>query len=202
MALLTSELRRMRYELGYNVLDVGAEPYIGVSALFESVIQTYMQSGATTTSTTTVAAASEPTPVTITLASATGFSAFDTVWVDVDSRQESATVQSVSGSTITLLLSLAHTGTYPVTVEGGEAIVRSILRKLVAIGDELGDGASGSAGIKRVDEIEFFQDSASDGGRTASLQKLRDYWRDELASALGIVRLNKPRGCGSAVALA
>ena len=38
MALTDVELAAVKRELGFNVLAVGAEPYIGVAALFESVI--------------------------------------------------------------------------------------------------------------------------------------------------------------------
>lgn len=39
MALLDSELARIKWHLGFNLLDVGATPYIGVAAIFEQVIQ-------------------------------------------------------------------------------------------------------------------------------------------------------------------
>lgn len=202
MALLTSELRRIRQELGYNVLDAGAEPYIGTASVFEQVIATYMQAGASTTSSTAVTAATTATAVTLTLASATGFSALARVVVDVDDRQESATVQTVSGNTITVLLSLAHSNTYPVTVEAGEALVREHLRRLQAIANELGDGAIVAAGIKRADDIEFFPaGTGSTKGRIQQLAELREYWRDELASTLGVVNLRKLRRGASGVAL-
>jgi hypothetical protein len=194
MALLDSEIRRIRYELGYNVLSAGADAYIGVSAVFEQVIQTYMTAGATTTSATTVAVSSAPTPRTITLTSATGFAQFDPVVVDVDSRQERAIVQSVTGSTITLLLLKAHTGTYPVTVEGGESIVRDIVRQLVDLSSKI-DGAASQAGIKKVDEVEFFEG----GARFLGLAEHREYLRDELASALGVVNLRTQRNARASV---
>jgi len=192
MALLDSELRRIKYELGYNVLDVGAEPYIGVHAVFDQVIQTYMNSGATTTSTTVVVVASEATPVTLTLASGTDFTAGVRVIIDVDSRQEEATVQSIAGADITVLLKLAHTGTYPVTVEDGESIVRSILRSLDKVSGALsGYGTVDAAGLSKVDEIEFKHNSQA--SRTLELQGQQSYWRDELASVLGVVNLRSSR---------
>lgn len=211
MALLSSEIARIKYELGYNALSVGAEPYIGVTQLFEQVIAQYMTAGASTTSSTAVTAASTPTAVTLTLASATGFSAGDRIVVDVDSLQESAVVRSVSGATVTVLLSKAHAGTYPVTVEGGETIVRAILQKLQALsalaaGGEAGalGGLSSSVGIKKVDEIEFFGGGSSALGgasRLSELIKLQDYWRDELAHTLGVVRLNGRGGGGASVSM-
>lgn len=208
MGLSTAEVRRIKYELGYNLLAVGAEPYISFVSLFDQVIQPYLTAGAATTSSTSVTAADVPTPVGLLLASATDFSAGDRVVVDVDDRQESATIQSLSGSTITVLLTGVHSGTYPVEVEGGCSIVRAILRKLQAIGG-LGATATAdalskalaSAGIKKVDEVEFFGDgSSSSQTRLVQVKALREYWRDELASALGVVRFNG-RGGGSTVSV-
>lgn len=204
MALLSSEIARLKYELGYNVLGVGAEPMIGVHALFEQVIQPYVSGGASTTSSTPVTAATTPTPQTLTLASATGFTVGDVIIVDVDARQERSTIQNLSGASATVLLSLAHSGTFPVTVEGGESIIRDILKELRL----LASGMNGKAGVmttmqsrlglKKVDDVEFFG-----GGNTLASQgvdpltqimHLREYWRDELAAVLGIERLNAKSG--------
>ena len=46
MALLDSELARIRYELGVNLMTLGAEPFIGVMVLFSQVIQPYLSTGA------------------------------------------------------------------------------------------------------------------------------------------------------------
>lgn len=195
MALLASEVQRLRYELGFNVLSVGAEPYIGVSQLFEQVIAPYLTSGAVTTSNTPVTAASAPTPVTLTLASITGVASGAVVIVDVDSLQERATIRNLSGSTIDVLLQKAHSGTYPVTVEGGESIIRAILTKLQVIAglgdqDSALDEVLAVAGVKKVDEIEFFGGGSSAESPMQAVFRLREYWRDELASAIGIDRLN------------
>lgn len=205
MALLDAEVQRIRYELGYNVLSIGAEPYVGVSQLFEQVISQYLTAGESTTSATAVTSATSPTPVTLTLASVTGVEAGTPLVIDVDARQERAVVQSVSGSTVVVSLSKTHSGTYPVTVEGGEAIVRAILRKLQELGGlgstGLIDRAGASSGIKKVDEIEFFSGSeGASGSRIEQMKALREYWRDELASALGVERLNGSHG-GSSVAV-
>lgn len=198
MALLTSELTRVKYELGYNTLDAGAEPYISVVAVFDQIIQTYLESGAATTSATAVTAAAAPTPVTLTLASATGFNAGDRVVIDIDSRQEFAHVQSITGNDIVVLLRFDHTGTYPVTVEGGESIVREILTRLYALGSSLGELAVSTAGIKRVDEIEFFGDATIN--RIEQLTDLRMKWRDELAGCLGVVNMWRARAGASQIA--
>lgn len=201
MALSDSDVIRLKYHLGYNVLGIGAEPYIGIVAIFNQVVQKYMTSGASTTSSTSVVAASTPTQATVTLAAPTGFTPGDRVVVDVDSREEVARIQSVAGSNIQLLLSLAHSGTYPITVEGGETIVRDLLRKCDSLDGFNGalEGATDTAGIKKVDEIEFYGNDTSKGQKdqTAALRDQLAFWRDELASALGVQNLRRRRRGGS-----
>lgn len=191
MALLDSEISRLKYELGFPGMSTGAEPYIGIVAAFDQVVKPYLLSGAITTSSTEVVAASPATPTDITLASATGVSVGDRLVVDVDNRQESAIVSALSGAVATVSLSLDHSGTYPVTVEGTESIVRQRLRTLVDIGTRL-ERALGRAGIKKVDEIEFFA-SESGGGTTvfSDLIAQREYHRGELSRAIfGVGGLN------------
>jgi hypothetical protein len=201
VALLTSEIDRIRYECGYNVLDAGAEPYIGVTAVFDQVIATYLRAGAATTSATAVTAATTPTPVAITLTSATGFAAGARVWVDVDARQEVATVQSITGAAITVQLSNAHSGTYPLTVDGGEGIVREILAHLRSL-DTQQDKVGQVAGLKRVDEIEWHPGGSSSESRVGSLKSMRMYWRDQLCGALGVTNMWRIRqGAGQALAV-
>lgn len=200
MALLDSEIARCKYELGYNLLTIAAEPYIGVARVFELVIQPNLLAGAKTTSATAVtavAAGALASPATLTLADATGFSAGDRVIIDVDSRQEAATVQSVSGATITVLLSKTHSGTYPVTVERGESVVREILARLRDIADKLGTTILQQTGIKKVDEIEFFGGMQ---GVRREMQRMQDYWRNELAAALGVRNL-RAYNSGSEIAV-
>lgn len=209
MTLLDGEIKRIKYELGYTTVLAGAEPYISVAAVFDQVIQTYLSDGSVTTSSTVVTAAAEPTPVAITLASATGFAASGRIVLDVDSRQEVATIQSLAGSVATVLLSLAHSGTYPVATEDGESIVRQILRALDKISERIGGpGAAGgasavgltAAGLKQVDEVIFATEGGASSGSGGTvfdnLKEQRDYWRDELASALGVVNLRSARAGG------
>ena len=195
MALTQAELRRLKFELGYNVVGAGAEAYISVVAVFEQVIQTYLTSGATTTSSTAVPAATSPTPVALTLTSAVGFNAGDRIWLDVDDRQESATIQSASPPAITVLLTKAHSGTYPVTVESGETIVRELLGKIRLVDDAQMAVGLAAGGVKKADEVEFF--GKGEGGSPAAvLAGQREYWRRELASALGVVYLRAERSSG------
>ena len=206
MALTTAEHQRIKYELGYPNLDNAAEPYIGIHAFFSAVLQPYLLHGAATTSSTPVTASTTPTAQTLTLASGTGFAAGDVVVVDVDDRQERATIQAFSGVSATVLLSKAHAGTYPVIVEGAESIIRDILNELRLLTSGMGGKAGAISsirsrvGIKRVDDVEFFG-----GGQTLASQgvdpltqvlQLREMWRDELAQAIGIPRLNGKNNSG------
>lgn len=198
MALTDSEVARLRAELGYSVLTIGAEPRIDHVAIFEQVIQPYTQAGASTTSATAVTAASAPTPVALTLASATGFAAGVRVVIDVDTRQEVVTVQSIAGAVITVQLSLTHSGTYSVSVEGGETMVRQVLRRLEAVSTQI-DQAASTAGIKKVDEIEFF---AAETSQSKELNRLQMSHRDELAALLGIPNMWRRRsGAGLTTSL-
>lgn len=186
MALLDSELAEIKAELGFNLLSVGAIPYVGVTSIFEQIIQANLSGGASTTSTTAVTAATSLTPVSLTLTSATGFSAGNRVVVDVNERQESSTVRSILGAVIVVDLQLTHSGTYPVTVEGPETIVRDRLRKIRAVKEEL-SSIFGEGALKRVDEIEFYDSGGQLFGTTSNGLM---FWRDELAAAIGDVSLN------------
>lgn len=197
MALTDEELLRIRYELGFNLLSTSAVPYIGVTQIFDQVIQPYLFSGTNTTSITTITAATTATPATLTLASATGFAALARVVVDVDDREEVVTVQAVSGSTITALFKLAHSGTYPVILEGAESIVRDILRQIRGVQRQI-TAAISTAGIKRVDVIEFYG-ATSATTQVKSLQGLLMHWRDQLSSALGVPNLWRDRAAASQV---
>lgn len=190
MALLDSEVRRIKVELGYNALSYAAEPYIGVAALFEQVIQPYLLAGAVTSSDTTVTASTSPALTAIVLDSATGFHLFDQVVIDVDDSQETATVRSLVGTTIGVMLTGAHDGTYPVTVEGGESMAREMLKNIRRTRERM-TRSQGTGALKKVDEIEFYQSGGSNRSQFATLADELDYWRTELARVLGVQRLNR-----------
>lgn len=189
MAFTDSEIARMRFELGYNVLGFDASPYIGITSVFDSVIQSSALSGAATTSATSVSEATTPTPATIVVASATDLAAGVRIVVDVDSRAETVTIQSVSSTNVTAIFSKAHSGTYPVAVESGETIAREILAQIKELDSQTVSRLTAS-GIKKVDEIEF---QSTSGGRSATsdFTAARDYLRDQLASALGVPNLHR-----------
>ena len=186
MALSNSEIQRAKYECGYNTLNAGAEPYISIVALWTNVIQRYINTDVATTSSTTITAASSPMPATLTLGTTTGLTVGDTLIIDVDARRERVTIQSISGSTVTVLLSKAHSGTYPVLLESGEGIVRDIIEKLEKVAAQI-ENAISTAGIKAVDEIAFFGNTGYGAkSQLDSLKAMRMYWRDELCSVLGV----------------
>lgn len=194
MPLTTAEIWRVRAELGYHVLTSSAEPYISYIAIFDQIVKPYTSTGYATTSATAVTAASSPTVVTLTLADATGFAAGDRVAIDVDDMQERVTVRSVSGSTISVALRLGHTAGYPVVQEGGESIIREILANIRTVRSEMAQ-TFGTGALKKVDEIEWYESR----GRTAfgNLGEQLKFWREELASAIGVASMWSMRRGGA-----
>ncbi len=187
MALLTeAELMRIRAELFDNVLNIGAVPMIDIHAVYTSVIQPNLSSSSiSTTSSTTVSAAG---PTTLTLASVTGLVAgVSRIVIDVDESREVCTVRSISGLTVSVICQRTHSGTYPVAEESGLTIVRGVIADLEAL-DQAQRNNINSAGVKRVDEIEFF--SASEGGSLlVQAENFRNVLRQRLAAALGVTAL-------------
>lgn len=183
MALLDSEVARIKAELGYSLLGQN-QVYIGTSLLFEQVIQPYLGAGAKTTSATSVTG--DGTPQAIVLALATGFAAGDRFMVDVDGRQEVLTIQALSGTSLTAQFAKTHSGTYPVSVEGGESLVRE---KLVEIWTARATRAQaqGSGALKAITgDLEWYDSGMSS---FASSNAEIDVLRDELAAILGIENL-------------
>ncbi len=220
MALLSSEIQRLKYELGYHNINIDGQVYVGYTVMFETVVAAYLSAGAKTTSTTYVPDPSgAPTLATLTLASPTGFSAGDSIWLDVDARQERATVESITGSVVSLYATkphgiLAGTSPYSVTVEGGEAIVRELLSNIRAARDQMRVTSTNASmlgstgGLKRVDEIEFYGSgmfvnlNPAGGALFSNLNDQIAYWRNELASVLGVANLwEQKRGGGGSIAL-
>lgn len=184
MALSDGEVARIKSELGYNLIAGDVSLYVnGWTAIFEVAIQPYLDAGTATTSATAVTAASAYTPVALTLTSATGFASGARVVIDVDSRKETATIQNLSGTSMTVQLRLAHSGTYPVVLaDSGEAIVREILAKIASVKTTMGE-TFGEGSIKKVDELEFYDSGSATFG---SLGSQLSWWREELASTIGV----------------
>ena len=185
MATLTDdEMARIKAELFSNVLDLGAVPYISVLAIY-SLIRDNVSSSATapTTSATAVSAAG---PTTLTLASVTGLSSGSRVVLDVDSAREVVTVRAVSGLTVSVVCTKTHSGTYPVEVESALTIVRGLMADLEAI-DQQERLTIPQAGVKQVDEIQFF--GRAEGGVRDTLTAHRNALRGRLASATGLTEV-------------
>lgn len=210
MALTNEEIVRIKYELGYNVTGIGAEPYITYVALFDRAVQPYLVDAATTSS-TSVTAADGGALATLTLASnpsstsatqATAFVQGSSIVVDVGVAQETSIIQSISGLVITCNLSLAHSGTYPVRLQGAEQIVRDIFARLDRIKSELLNVAPLTAGLSAlVGEVEFFSSGRNNlrGGRSKfeDLIFQRTVARRDLAAALGVPYLAEMRNAGA-----
>jgi hypothetical protein len=202
MALTQGELQRIKHEVGINQLTVGAEPYVGVTRYFEQIVLPYLQSGPITTSSTVVGCGCGS--VSLALVSSVGFSLFDRAIVDVDVAQEEATVQSVVGNSITLQLAKAHgsAGAYPVTVEGGESLVRTYLRKCRYVSDQI-EQFGPRAGLKKADEVEFFGGAHGRSSEKSGYMTLVDMqrgFRTELCMLLfGVGNIQQFGGGGSRI---
>lgn len=187
MALLTdAELMRIRAELFDNVLNIGAVPMIDIHVVYTTVIQPNLSSSSvSTTSSTTVTTVG---PNTLTLASVSGLTAgVSRIVIDVDESREVCTVRDIAGSTVSVICQRTHSGTYPVAEESGLTIVRGIIADLEAL-DQTQRNNINSAGVKRVDEIEFF--SAAEGGSLlVQAENFRNVLRQRLANALGVTAL-------------
>lgn len=197
MAFRADELSRIKAELGYNVLTVGADVYVGVTSMFETVVNAHIADLVETTSSTSVSEAGQRT---IVLGDATGFAAGQRVVVDVDERLETITAQSLSGTSLTGLFLKLHTGTYPVAVEGPITIAREELSSIARLKTEM-RAVMGEGSIKKADEVEFYQigGGAFSGGDSLfqSLTSQLMHHRDELASALGVPNMWRSKHSGN-----
>jgi hypothetical protein len=204
MALRNEEILRIKYELSYNVTGIGAEPYITYSAIFDKAVQPYLIDISTTSSTAVIAATSGASvaltvasnPASISATQAVSFVAGSAVIVDVGPNQETSIIQSVSGLNFTMLLFLAHSGTYPVLLNGAEQTIRDILTRLDAIKSEMLNVAPKTAGMEQVDEVRMFsrrKGSVNVQDKFASLLFQRDTARRDLAGALGVPYLQDVR---------
>ena len=188
--LTDDELGRIKAELLDHVMDVAAEPYFGFTSLY-AVVRDHVQSSSTdpTTSSTAVTAATVSAGVgtTITVASATGLAVGYRVVLDADDSQETCSVKSLTGTTVGLNPRKPHGGTYAVEIESPLTIVRGYLYRLAKLADQRA-AAVDSAGVKAVDEVQFF---GPGDGRSPLDEIAREQarLRFELASACGLRRL-------------
>lgn len=176
------ELDRIKFEAMDNVLGFGAVPYASIRNVY-GIIQDNVSSLSVdpTTSSTAVTAAGAAT---LTLADATSIVAGTRVVLDVDDSREVVTVRNVSGSVISVVCTKAHAGTYPVEIESALTIVRGLLADLETL-SQRERTLYASAGVKSVDEIEFFGPMER-GGALGAIMGARIAKRHELARACGI----------------
>jgi hypothetical protein len=196
MPLQPNEVQRLKQELGFNQLTLGAEPYIGITQYFEQIVLPNLQDSGLTSSSTTVAASGTPALVTLQLLSATSFTPMCRAVVDVDENQETAQVSSVVNNSIALFLSLAHAGTYPVAVEGGLSMVRDYLRKLRNVAVTL-EKVPSRAGVQKVDTIGL-ETKAGQATQLDTLLAAQKNWRAELCQMLfGVGQISEFRRSGA-----
>lgn len=185
--LSASEVLRIKAELGYNLLSYG-QIYISIAAIFETVIQPYLQPSALSSCTTLVAAATpgtDPAPVALTLLTPFTVNVFDRVNVDVGTRAESVIVASVSGAQIIVQLSKDHGPlAYPVSLDGGESIVREKLARIRAIRERM-ENTFGEGPVKQVDELQFYRAGYEGSTQFGVLGSELMYYRRELAAHIG-----------------
>ncbi len=190
MALTDSEIQNLRITLGYGGISTGAYPYTpdGWYEVFTGVIAPNLQTGAMTTSATAV---SDIGAATIVVVSATDIVARARLIVDVGEDEETVIVRSVSGTSVSATFAKTHTATpYPVALESAESMLRSLLASAgVARATLVGTTAIGVAGLKRAEDIEWYQEgSGGVAGGVAGAQ-----WRAYLAIVNQIADLVRVR---------
>lgn len=182
--LSTDEMARIRAELFDNLLDTGAMPYISVLTVYQVIQANVLSSDTAATSCSDTVSAAGPT--TLTLASVSGLAVGTKVQIDMDGQRETVSVRHISGSTISVICSLTHSGTYPVEIESPLTLVRGILWDLSNMDQVLIRRARSTAGIKSVDqEVEFFGPSDG-GGRLVEMSREQMRLRGQLASYCGL----------------
>lgn len=209
MALRNEEITRLKFELGYNVTGVGAEPYITYQAVFDKAVQPYLIDLGSTSSTTVVAVDGgavttiyiAANPVSPSSTQALTFVSGSSIVVDVGPSQEDATVQYVNGLAITVNLCKAHTGTYPVLIQGAERIVRDLFLRLDTLKDQIANIAPITAGVERSDEISLYGGGVNNRRGRSKFEDLihqRTVARRDLAAAVGVPYLTDiRRGAGA-----
>ena len=185
------EMQRIKYELGDTVLNVGAQPWIGIRSVWNVIKDNVLGSDTPPTSTST--AITSAGAVTITVASATDLVAGVRVQIDCDGQRETCTVRNVAGSVLSLIARKTHSGTYPVEIESSLTIVRGIISDLTAL-EQVNTLASFDAlGLRRVDEVEW-----AEKGAAYYVEFGKSLLRRKLASACGVSWIyNAARGSGA-----
>jgi hypothetical protein len=183
--LTDDELARIKAEVFDNLLGLGAIPYFDVRTLYPVIRDNVVSSDvAATTSSTAVSVVGATT---ITLADATGYAAGQRIVLDVDDARETVTIRALTGAVASVICRYTHAGTYPVQVESPLTLVRGYISDLITL-EQIERGAFDTAGVKRVDEIEFFG-MQEGGSKIAVVNATRDRLRAKLASALNLTKI-------------
>lgn len=155
--LTDSELESLRFHLGYGNIGADGAPYTPDTflELFASVVSPNLSTGSETTGSTEITA---PGVVTVTPASMTGITAYATLVIDTGEQAETVVVRSVTATTFSAQFAKVHSGTYPIATMSGLARLRLLLWDADSAWRSLNSQDVGaSSGLKKVDEIEFFQ---------------------------------------------
>lgn len=157
MALSTAEQESLRFHLGYGNIGSAGAPYSpdGYQELIDQVVSENLSTGTETSATTAITAGSTTT---VTPVAMTGITANVTLVVDVGDEAEVIVVKAVTGSTFSAKFDKAHTSAgYPISTMCGVARCRMLLWDADRAWGKLSElGIVSRAGIKQVDEIEFF----------------------------------------------
>lgn len=158
MSLSDAEIESTRFHLGYGNLDFGAYPYTadGFKQLFRDVVGPNLTIGAETTASAAIAAG---TTATVTPALMTGIAAQVRLVVDVGDAAETVVVQNAKGTAFTAAFANAHPASgYPLCVASGTTRLRALLHQAdKAWAATLAPSAVDTAGLKKADEVEFYQ---------------------------------------------
>jgi hypothetical protein len=161
MALTDYEVQSLRAHLGFGNVGANAYPYTpdGFREVFRDVIAPNLEDGPETTAATAITAGSTTT---VTPASMTGITVGARLVVDVGDDAEIVLVRSVTLTTFTAKFALAHPASgYPVAVMSGVQRVRLLLHACDKAWQTANSSTvSESAGLKKVDEIEWFAPGA------------------------------------------
>lgn len=192
-AVSDAEREALRFHLCYGNVSVSGYPYTpdGFIELFRDVVQPNLTTGEETTATTAIAAGAV---VTVTPVAMTGISVYSRLMVDVGDAAEIVVVKAVTGSTFSAAFVNAHTSTgYPVAVFSAVARLRMLLHSADrAWAGVQGTDVGADAGIKKVDETEFYQ-----GGKGGVvLEGLTRQYETIVASISSLVRVPVANGGG------
>jgi hypothetical protein len=195
VALSTAEGESLRFHLGYGNVGVGAYPYTpdGFKELFEQVIAPNLTGDTETTATTAVTAGRNAT---VTPVSMTGITVNARLVVDVGDDAEIVVVKAVTATTFSAKFALAHPASgYPVALLGGQARLRLLLHRADQAWEALQNGDIGeTTGLKKVDEVEFYQGMWLERGKLAQ-------YRIIVGQLSSLTRVQPVGGCGGSQSL-